>query len=50
MLNANRVQTNTISDNISDSRSRIKPRFQLVVHIEDSDIDDMTEVIEVYID
>ena len=50
MLNTNRIQTNTINCETNVSRSRIKPRFKLVVHIEDSDTDDITEAVEVHVD
>ena len=50
ILNANRIQTNTINGEKNVSRSRIKPRLKLFVRIEDSVIDDITEVVEVHAD
>ena len=50
MLNANMIQTNTIDGGIHVFRGRIKSRFKLVVQIDNSDIDDITEVVEVHVD
>ena len=50
MLNLNITHKNTINDKTNVSRSRINPRFKLVDHIEDNDIDDITEVVEVHVD
>ena len=44
------IQTNTINCETNVSRSRTKPRLKLVDQIEDSDIDDITEVVEVNVD
>ena len=49
MINANRIQRNTIDGDTNVSRSRIKPRFKLIVQIYNNDIDDITEVVEVHI-
>ena len=48
MLNENRIHRNPIND-IHISRSRIKPRLKSFVHVEGSDIDDITEAMEVHI-
>ena len=44
------IQINTINGEANVSKNRIKPRFKLVVHIDNSDIDDITEVMEVHVD
>ena len=50
ILNTNRIQKNTINGETSVSKIRIKLRFKLIVHIEDSNIDDIVEVVEVHVD
>ena len=43
------LQTNKINSETNIYRSRIKPKFNLVGHIEKRDINDITEVVEVHV-
>ena len=42
------IQTNTIDSDTHVSRSRIKPRFKLIVQINNSEINAITEVVKVH--
>ena len=50
MLNANKIQTNKINGETSVPRARIKPRFKLIIQIDNSDIDDITAVVEIHVE